>query len=105
MNKLPTRKNTRLSAYNYSSNGIYFITICTKDMVNILSSIVDETYGVTLNVGETCGLPPKIELSYFGKIVELEIQNINNIYDDVSIEKYVIMPNHLHLLISIDSQC
>lgn len=33
---LPKRKNIRLNDYNYSSNGAYFITICTKNKENLL---------------------------------------------------------------------
>ena len=45
MNTLPTRKNNRLTCYDYSENGAYFITICTKDKKCILSRIVGATIG------------------------------------------------------------
>ena len=41
--ELPERKPTRLKEYDYSQNGYYFITICTKDRKRILSKIVGET--------------------------------------------------------------
>ena len=40
--ELPKRKPTRLKKYDYSQNGYYFITICTKDRKRILSNIVGE---------------------------------------------------------------
>lgn len=37
---LPKRKRIRLKDYDYSQDGYYFITICTKDKVKILCNIV-----------------------------------------------------------------
>ena len=38
--ELPKRKNIRLADYNYSSNGAYFITICTKDRQKLFGTVV-----------------------------------------------------------------
>lgn len=89
--KLPQRKPTRLKNFDYSKNGIYFITICTEKRKNILSSIYV--------VGEGSPLP---QLSPFGKIVEAWIQKLPNKYPEISVDRYVIMPNHIHLLLSVD---
>ena len=80
---LPVRKNNRLSNYDYSQNGAYFITICTKDRCEILSKIV----------GDDAHIVP----TYYGLVLEKYIQNVPEI------EKYVIMPDHLHLIIRLDS--
>jgi hypothetical protein len=46
MTNQPTRKSNRLPDYDYSQNGAYFITVCTKDMKCVLSRIVaDKTVG------------------------------------------------------------
>lgn len=37
---LPKRKSTRLKEYDYSQNGAYFITICTKDKKQYLGKII-----------------------------------------------------------------
>lgn len=89
-NELPKRKPTRLKQYDYSQNGYYFITICTKNKENILSSIVGD--GVT---------DAEIKLSALGEIVSRELKNISSYYGNIKIEKYVIMPNHIHLIIQI----
>ena len=87
---LPQRKPTRLKGYDYSTAGTYFITICTKDKKHLLSRIT---------VGQ--GLAPaENQLSIFGKIAEEQIKDIENRYKTVKIDKYVVMPNHIHLLIS-----
>lgn len=90
--ELPKRKPTRLKGYDYSQNGAYFITICTNNRKCILSNIVGEGL---------CALP-KNTLTYIGKEIEKTIQYINDNYNNVSIDKYVIMPNHIHLIIILD---
>ena len=96
MNKLPKRKNIRIPEYDYSQCGAYFITICTKDRRRILGDIVGARLGAPENE------PICIELSFLGKIVEKHLLDIENHYDNVSIDKYVIMPNHIHLIIMIE---
>lgn len=86
---LRVRKNIRLKGYDYSSNGAYFITICIKDGHMLLGSI---------DVGTNCVRPL---LSEIGIVVEKEINILSNTYDNVSVNKYVIMPNHIHMIIMI----
>ena len=93
-NALPKRKPNRLQGYDYSSNGVYFVTICTQNKDCILGRIVG---GGVLDA-------PKIELSKYGKAVDEQIALMNSMYDNVIIEKYVIMPNHIHLLIRIENK-
>ena len=93
-NALQKRKPNRLQGYDYSSNGVYFVTICTQNKECVLSRIVGD--GV-LDV-------PKIELSKYGKAVDEQIALMNSMYDNVTVEKYVIMPNHIHLLIRIENK-
>ncbi|MBQ9516787.1 MAG: HD domain-containing protein [Eubacterium sp.] len=87
----PIRKRNRLKNYDYSSNGAYFITICTKEKAKFLSSVVGG------------GVPdaPKINLSYYGTIIDNQIIEMNNVYENIVAEKYVIMPNHIHILLNI----
>ncbi len=88
----PTRKPTRLQNYDYSQNGCYFVTVCVKDRRPILSTIV----------GGDALIAPQIRLTEIGKITEKHIQKINLVYTDVTVEKYIIMPDHIHLLLFID---
>jgi len=107
MRELPQRKPNRLIDYNYAQNGAYFITICTKDHLNLFATI----NGTTTAVGAatcrpyTCHphiSPPHIELSDIGQIVDLSINNIPQKYSCVSVNTYVIMPNHLHMILIIE---
>ena len=80
---LPKRKENRLKNFDYSQNNTYFITICVKDRRKILSEIV----------GDDAHIVPKP----YGAIVEKYIRNAKEI------EKYVIMPDHIHMIIRIDN--
>ena len=93
--EFPTRKPNRLPTFDYASNGAYFVTLCTQNARRILSTIA---------VGATCGRPPVIELTAAGEIVEREILRLNEAYENLRVEHYVIMPNHVHLIVSICEQ-
>ncbi len=91
MDRLPVRKRLRLPEYDYSKDGCYFITVCTQERRRLLSDIA---------VGEGLA-PPEISLSAVGTIVEEQIRDIPRRYPHIKIDKYVIMPNHIHLIVSI----
>ena len=93
MKELPKRKRLRLQNYDYSSNGLYFVTICIKDKKPILSKIVGDDAHI---------VPKKIVLKPYGIVVDKYIRRINDVYDNISVENYIIMPNHIHLLLFID---
>lgn len=90
--ELPERKKIRLSDYDYSLPGAYFVTICTANKEKIFWSDCR---------GELCS--PAVKLTNIGLIVDNEIQKINTIYDAVLIDKYCIMPDHIHFIISINA--
>lgn len=90
---LPKRKPTRLNNYSYSNDGSYFITVCTKDKQKLLCDIVG--FGA-------CD-EPKIILKSHGLIAEKYINLMNCKYNNLFIDKYVIMPNHIHFLITIQN--
>lgn len=87
---LQERKPLRLKNYDYSQNGSYFVTICTKDKRKLLGKIV----------GDGLCAVPKTELTPIGAEVEKSIQFINS-YRDICVDKYAVMLNHVHLIISI----
>ncbi len=89
MKYLPARKPNRLKDFDYSSDGAYFITLCVKDKHEMLGSI---------DVGEHIVLP---RLSDIGKIVDTAINNITKVYALVEVDKYIIMPNHVHMILLI----
>ncbi len=86
-NNLPKRKKLRLKNYDYSKEGMYFITICTKNRKKLLGKITEEK---------------QIKLIKAGIIAKQHIEKIEQIYKNVIIDEYVIMPNHIHMLIEIN---
>lgn len=89
MSEYKCRKTTRLKNVDYSSNCLVFLTICTKDRRCILSNVV----GTGILDG------PQIELTHYGKIADKYINQLNEFYDNLSVESYVVMPNHIHMIL------
>ena len=88
--ELPVRKNIRLQGYDYSNAGYYFITMCVKDKHELFGNIV----------GTTALGRPFVELTPLGKCVDETIQIANN--NGVKIDKYIIMPNHIHMIVILE---
>ena len=82
------RKPNRLQEYDYSQNAAYFVTICTQERRKILSDIVGDGFPV---------------LKPYGDIAEKIILQIPDKYPSVSVDHYVVMPDHIHLLLRIDA--
>lgn len=71
------RKRTRLKDYDYSSSGVYFITICTKDRKPILSNIVGEGLRALPGSKESLITLQKTELTKIGAQVKSAIEFID----------------------------
>ena len=123
MDELKKRKPPRHQSFDYNSVGVYFITICTQNRQCILSRIVgtgvldcpqnqsiDNIVGTGVldcpqnqpvdNIVGTGVLDcPQIELTQYGEIADKYIKQLNDFYEHLSVEKYVIMPNHIHFLL------
>ena len=93
----PIRKPNRLPEYDYSQNGAYFVTVCIADKNNLFW----DTVGAAISRPqiEDEELVPQPPLSTYGRIVEQGIQNIPHCYPSVSVEKYCIMPDHIHMIL------
>ncbi len=89
---LPQRKSNRLTGFDYSQNGAYFVTLCTKNNKHFFGEIPGSTPGTS----EAC-----LQLSPIGRTTEDEIKNISDIYEQIAIDKHVVMPNHIHMIILI----
>ena len=89
--ELPKRKTVRLKGYDYNAPGYYFITLCTKEKQKLLCDIV--------GTGVLDG--PKTDLTPYGITARKQIEIMKNFYPFVSVEKYVIMPNHIHFLFQV----
>ena len=76
---LPQRKIIRLKQYDYSSIAYYFVTFCIKDRLTILGAISDFI----------------LKLTKEGIIVEKYILSISETYNNIQVDEFVIMPNHI----------
>ena len=92
MTYLPKRKVIRLKDHDYSQAGCYFISICIKKWNNILWS----EFSFNTNNGRPA-------LSKTGLLIDTELNKISSIYECVKIDNYVIMPNHIHMIIRLSA--
>jgi len=79
------RRSIRLSGYDYSQAGAYFVTIVTHDRKCLFGRVKD---------GE-------MELNEAGKMVEQVWLEIIRHFDGVNVDTFVVMPNHIHGIIEI----
>ena len=87
-----------MKQHDYSEPGAYFITVCTKNKAHILSRIVVD---LPSSVGRDALIPPRVQLLPAGKIVDDLIRRTETVYDNVTVDAYVIMPNHIHMIVSM----
>lgn len=80
-------KQYRLPYFNYASNAYYFVTICTKDRQHYFGGIRNGS----------------IELSDTGKIVQRCLTEIPKKLSHVTVDEFVIMPNHVHAIVFINN--
>lgn len=78
MNNLHKRKNIRLKDYDYSSNGYYFVTICTDFRKAFL------------------------ENERIKEIVVAELARLNNRFKTVEVDYFTIVPNHIHIILCFE---
>ena len=90
---LPKRKTNRLTEYDYSTPNAYFITICTHDRKNLFWT----------DVGAIIDRPENVPLTKLGIITRQSIKEIPEHYPMMSVDHFVIMPNHVHLLLQINA--
>ena len=89
--KYPKRKHPRLKQYDYSLPGYYYVTIHNERNAPYLSK-----------VGR--GLAPAaavLKLTSQGQVAQCQLQVLQERYPSVSVEKYVIMPNHIHMILRL----
>ena len=79
-------ETTRLKAWDYTKHGKYFVTICIHRREEFFGEIIDK----------------KMFLSDIGKIADVELQETEKIRKNIKLDKYVIMPNHIHGIVMIN---
>lgn len=83
--KIYKRKSIRLKDWDYASEGAYYVTLCSEGMVHVFGKVVNE----------------KMMLNHLGGIVEEEWLRTAVLRNNVVIDEFIIMPNHIHGIIMI----
>ncbi len=94
MQTLPQRKPNRLTNYDYRQNGAYFITVCTQGREPLFWD----------DVGADSIRPQNVPLSVIGKIVEQGILQVPDHYENITVDKYCVLPDHIHLILRVESE-
>ena len=82
MKEYPQRKNPRIKGYDYATPGYYFVTICTYEKMRYF------------------GMPQR--LNALGKLAQKAFSQIPEHFQGVHVDKFVVMPNHVHAIIVIE---
>ena len=80
-------ETTRLRGWDYSQDGFYFVTVCVKNRKNLFGRVVDGT----------------MRLNEYGMIVNNCWFDLPNHYQNIKLDAFCIMPNHIHGIIEIDN--
>lgn len=81
----PVRHSIRLRDFDYSSNNLYFVTICVQDRKSILGKVVGD----------------RAFLSPYGRIADTHWSKLTDRFSTIELDEYVIMPNHIHGIIGV----
>ena len=82
------RRSIRIPGYDYSQNGCYYVTICVQNREWMFGDVMDG----------------KMKLNEYGKIVAENWTEIRYHFDHIELDKYIIMPNHMHSVIIINDE-
>ena len=80
---LPKRKSPRIPGYDYATGNYYFITICTHK--------------------KKCIFGKPETLNELGMVAKVNIESIPKYYPQITVEKFVVMPNHIHMILVLDN--
>ena len=87
MRQFKSRKQNRLNGYDYSANGYYSVTICTQNREYIFGDIANN----------------EMALNQYGDIVKNSWLDLPNHHENIGLDQFIIMPNHIHGIIIINN--
>ena len=79
------RKLQRLKWYDYSNPGHYFVTVCTKSPEYFFGKVVNK----------------KMKINDAGKMISELLVNLHKVFQNIKLDQFVVMPNHIHAIINI----
>ena len=80
-----TTRRVRKDGHDYSYPGFYFVTICTSNRQHLFGQIENDS----------------IQYSPAGEMITAVIQSVGSKFETVSLDQYVVMPNHIHILVGL----
>jgi REP element-mobilizing transposase RayT len=78
-------ESARLKDFDYRTNAAYFVTICTRNREHTLGRVEDD----------------QVILSLAGQIVDEEWRRTADVRQEVALDAYIVMPNHVHGIIVV----
>jgi len=84
-NEFPQRRTIRLQGYDYSSEGLYFVSICCQDKVCYFGKIQNED----------------VILNDAGRMMENEWYSLKERFQHIELHEFIVMPNHFHGIIEL----
>jgi hypothetical protein len=81
----PSRHSNRLSGYDYAREGAYYITLCTHRRQHLFGEGVDAD----------------VQLTPLGQIVAATWYEIPMHFPHVTLDAFIVMPNHIHGIIAL----
>lgn len=125
---MKNRKANRLKGYDYSKNNLYFVTSCVKNMECCFGDVVSVGTGRDLSVripdknisdknnpdknnldknipdkNDLDEIEAEMILNEYGIIANNQLEWLEKQYPYISLHSYIVMPNHIHAVIEIDS--
>ena len=94
MESMENRIHPRLKNYDYSQPGAYFVTICSKNKAHVFGQV---------SVGRPLAAAT-VRLSTWGEIVRQELIALENRFSCLKVDKFVIMPNHVHVILILNNE-
>ena len=79
------RKSIRLKGYDYSQEGLYFVTICINKRLCLFGDVVDE----------------RMKMNGAGNMIQSWWNKLSEKYQNIKLDEFIIMPNHMHGIINI----
>jgi REP element-mobilizing transposase RayT len=82
------RRSIRMKGYDYSREGLYFVTICVQNRACLFGKITN---------GEMI-------LNEYGQIVQMVWNELPRHYANIQLDEFIVMPNHIHGIIAITDE-
>jgi|GEM_PF-774828 len=95
------RKNIRLRGFDYTNNGLYYVTICCANRENIFGEVVkapncnhhEKRPCNTIAEGEYC-----TKLNQKGEVCKRVLEEIQSSQKQIWLREFIVMPNHIHFI-------